>query len=155
MPKAKPAEIITYTACPERLQAAISGLTTIQLAATPLKNEWSIHEIIVHLADGEANGFFRLRKTLAEPEPYLPDYAENAWASNLSYPQQDYTLALRLFSTLREANAALLQLQSDDAWERIGIHEVRGRMTVYDLFHALLEHGEAHLRQIEEVKQAL
>lgn len=62
---------------------------------------------------------------------------------------------LRLFGVLCAANAGLLHLLDDQEWERTGIHEVRGRMTVYDFFRALLDHGEAHLRQIEDVKQAL
>lgn len=155
MSKAMPEEIAEYAACPERLRAAFTGLTSAQIAAKPLKNEWSIHEILIHIADAEANGFVRLRKALAEPGTPLPDYDENAWASALSYHQQDYMLVLRLFSDLRAANTALLQLQPDDAWERACIHETRGRRTVNDIFHVLLEHGKEHSRQIEEVKQAL
>ena len=150
------AELIdSYEAAPSSIIAAIEGLSEAQLLHEPGKGEWSIHKVLIHLADSEAAGYWRVRKTLAEDEPELAVYDEARWAEALNYNLQDRNLALKLFATLRSSSAALLRTIPQDAWERVGIHAENGRMTVYDLFTLYLEHGEAHLQQIERVKQAI
>jgi hypothetical protein len=150
------AELIdSYEAAPSFIFAAIEGLTETQLLHEPGNDEWSIHKILVHLADSEAVGYWRIRKTLAEDEPELAVYDEARWANALNYNLQDRDLALKLFATLRSSSAALLRTISQNAWERVGIHAENGRVTVYDLFTTYLEHGEVHLQQIEQIKQAI
>jgi len=34
---------------------------------TPAPSEWSVHELIVHMADSECMGALRIRKLIAEP----------------------------------------------------------------------------------------
>ena len=33
----------------------------------PAPNEWSVHEVIIHLADSESNAALRARKLIVEP----------------------------------------------------------------------------------------
>jgi hypothetical protein len=155
MPVASAQLIDNYAAAPSSIKTAIEGLTEAQFLHKSGKDEWSIHEIIVHLADSEAIGYTRIRKTLAEHEPELTVYDEAAWAKQLNYQELDRDLALKLFTTLRSASAALLRTIPPDAWERVGIHAENGRMTIYNLFNIYLEHGEVHRRQIERVKATL
>jgi hypothetical protein len=155
MPIATVEQLNAFAAFPSHIASTIEGLTEAQLLYAPQAGEWSIHEVIVHLADSEAVGFWRIRKTLAEHEPELAVYGEATWASALNYRQQDHMLALRLFTDLRAANAALLRLIPQEAWERIGIHAERGPVTVYDLFMTYYGHGENHLQQIEHIIQTI
>lgn len=154
MPSATAELIDSYEAAPSSITAAIEGLTEAQLLYEPGEGEWSIHKVLIHLADSEAVGYWRIRKTLAEDEPELAVYDEARWANALNYNLQDRNLALKLFATLRSSSAALLRTIPQDAWERVGIHAENGRMTVYDLFNLYLKHGEVHLQQIERIKQA-
>ncbi len=155
MSKATSAQMSAFAATPLHVANEIADLTATQLLQAPGEGEWSIHEVLIHLADSESIGFWRLRKTLAEQEPRLDVYDEAAWARNLLYLQQDHKLALQLFSDLRASSAALLQLIPEEAWEHTAIHAERGKLTVYDLFITYLEHGENHLQQIARIKQAL
>lgn len=155
MPGATAELIDTYEAVPSSIVAAIEGLTEAQLLHEPGEGEWSIHKVLIHLADSEAVGYWRIRKTLAEDEPELAVYDEAQWADALNYNLQDRNLALKLFAALRSSSAALLRIIPQEAWERTGIHVENGRMTVYDLFTTYLEHGEVHLRQIERIKQTV
>ena len=119
----------------------------------PAIGEWSIHEVVIHLADAEVVGYWRIRKALAEEGSALGVYDEEAWASKLSYRIQDRALALQLFTALRASTAALLRLLPEDAWLRIAVHAERGDLSVLDLFNTYVEHGETHLQQIEQIKQ--
>ncbi len=155
MPHATAQLIQRYETIPSSIVAAIEGLTEAQLLHKAQESEWSIHEILLHLADSEVVGYYRIRKTLAEHEPELAVYDEAAWADKLNYHLQDHNLALKLFSTLRSASATLLRIIPSEAWDRAGIHSENGKMTVYDLFNTYLKHGEVHLQQIERVKTTI
>ncbi|GCE13182.1 DinB family protein [Tengunoibacter tsumagoiensis] len=139
---------------PGQIAAAVQDLTDKQLRFSPGIDQWSIHDILVHLADSEAVGYWRFRKTLAEADSVLAVYDEAAWEKNLQYEQQDCTLALNLFTLLRAANAALLRIQTSEAWERKSIHAERGELSIYDLFETYYEHGQLHLQQIKRLKRA-
>jgi hypothetical protein len=148
-------QIAEYKTIPTRITQAIEGLSESQKQYRPMEGEWNIHEIVVHLADSEAVGFWRLRKTLVERDSVLAVFDEDAWSKTLVYGQQDAQLALRLFTDLRTSSAELLKIIPEDAWERTSIHAERGQLSVYDYFLTYLGHGEAHLQQIERIKQAL
>ena len=100
-------QINAYAHLPERIVAAIADLDETQLQFVPAIGEWSIHEVVIHLADAEAVGYWRIRRALAEQRSELPVYNEEVWASKLSYRIQDRTLALQLFTALRASTAAL------------------------------------------------
>jgi uncharacterized damage-inducible protein DinB len=150
-----PEQFHSYTTVHERIAAAIAGLSPEQLQTRLGENEWSIQQVLLHLPDSEAVGYERIRRVIAEERPTLHPYDEDAWARNLHYHQQDPHLALELFKLLRLSSAALLQQLPAAAWERVGVHAENGVMNLYTLFQAYLNHGEAHLRQIEAVKRRL
>ncbi|HZT99946.1 MAG TPA: DinB family protein [Ktedonobacteraceae bacterium] len=155
MPAPTSEQLNIYETAPSRVAAAIEGLSEAAMHHKPQAEDWSIHEVIIHLADSETIGFWRLRKTLAEEESTLAVYDEAAWANNLAYHSQNRTLALTLFSALRASTVALLRLLPPEAWERTSLHPERGRMSVYDIFNLYVEHGDVHLHQIQRLKQSL
>lgn len=142
------------TACAQ-FAVAIDGLNEEQFHYKPTENDWSIHDIIIHMADSETGGFWRMRKTLAEENSILPVYEQEAWQKHLAYEKQDRTIALNLFTTLRTSTAALLRLLPNEAWEKTSMHPERGEMTLYDIFQLYLDHGRAHLDQLNQMKQSL
>ncbi|MEP7198579.1 MAG: DinB family protein, partial [Chloroflexota bacterium] len=62
---------------------------------------WTIHEIVVHIADSEANSFVRCRRAIAEPGSGVWGYDEMTWARALRYADQSADDALELFKWLR------------------------------------------------------
>lgn len=155
MPTATSTQIASYETAPARLTMTLEGLSDAQIRYTPGEQEWSIHNIIIHMADAELVGSWRLRKTLAEAPVALQDYDEAAWASQLVYPEQRRDHALALFTMLRTTNAALLRLLPARAWERAARRETGKEMNVYELFLTLHNHVDEHIRQIERIKQHL
>ncbi len=154
MPIATPAQIERYEKAPSQVVAALEGLDEAHIHHIPAEGEWSIHQIVVHLADSETLGYWRLRKTLAEEGSTLPVYDEATWAQKLSYQTQERGLALALFSSLRASTTALLRSLPADAWALTSNHPEHGTIKVYDLFNIYLDHAEIHLQQIERIKQS-
>ncbi len=144
-----------YEAACAQFTVAIAALNEEQLHYKPNENEWSVHDIIIHMGDSEIGCFWRIRKTVAEENSLLPIYDEAAWQKNLAYEKQDRTLALNLFMALRTSTAALLRSLPDDAWQKTSTHPERGEMTLYDIFQLYVEHGQIHLDQINSLKQSL
>jgi len=155
MPTPAPEQFQAYATIHEQITAAIAGLTPAQMQMIPASGEWSIHQILIHLPDSEAVGYERIRRVIAEERPILQDYDEDAWTRNLHYHQQDPQMALALFKLLRQTSADLLRQLSAETWERTGRHTTNGEMSLYNIFQTYLQHGEAHLHQIEEAKRWL
>ena len=64
-------------------------------------DDWTIHEIVVHITDSEVNSYIRCRRFIAEPEKPLMAYDEERWAKSLDYHSQSTDDALALFKWLR------------------------------------------------------
>ncbi len=155
MPVPTVEQIAAYETTPAKIAETIRGLSDEQILRRPTPQEWSIHEVILHLPDSETFVYERLRRTIAEERPMLHAYSESVWAEKLDYRQQDYHLALALFTAQRLASAALLRQQPDETWQRVGIHSENGAMSLYEIFMAYLRHGQTHLQQIEQLKEQL
>ena len=56
----------------------------------PEPKEWSVHEILVHLADSESNAALRARKLIVEPAGTLMGYDQDKWTVELDYHDQSY-----------------------------------------------------------------
>src|SRR5665647_790977 len=67
----------------------------------PAPNRWSIKEIILHMADSEANSYVRCRKIIAENGSNVLVYDQDKWAENLKYKDQNIEVSLELFKQLR------------------------------------------------------
>ncbi len=155
MPIPTQAQFEAFSNVSVQFAALLQGLTEEQMQYIPAPGEWSIQMIAVHLADSETVGYWRLRKTIAEPGSTLPVYDEARWAERLSYQTQDREQALTLFANLRASSTALLRSLPDEAWELTGTHPERGTISLYDIFQIYLEHGQIHLQQIEQITQYL
>jgi hypothetical protein len=155
MPVPTQALFDAFSNAPAQFASILQELTETQIQYVPATGEWSIHMIIVHLADSEAVGYWRLRKTIAEPGSTLAIYDEAAWAERLSYQTQNRESALAIFAALRASNAALLRSLPDEMWALSSTHPERGALSLYDLFQIYLEHGQIHLQQIEQIKRRL
>src|SRR5258708_21758396 len=70
---------------------------------------WTIHEILVHIADSEANSFIRLRRLVAEPGTAVMGYDENSWGSRLDYHAQKPDDAIELVRWLRHHHTMLVK----------------------------------------------
>jgi hypothetical protein len=73
-----------FTKGPGCLGAAIAGLTEEDLRARARGPQaWLAHEIVIHTADSEIQGAYRLRKVWAQPGCDLPSDDQDAWAREL------------------------------------------------------------------------
>lgn len=112
---------------------------------------WSIHEIVVHIADSEANSFVRCRRLIAEPGSTVLGYDESGWAQALHYTEQSTDDALQLFRWLRNNSYKLIQTLPDAVWSNTVEHTENGIMTMDDWLHVYERHVPEHIAQMERI----
>ena len=115
---------------------------------------WTIHEIIVHITDSEANSYIRCRRLIAEPGTTLMAYDENQWAVALDYHSQSTQDALELFKWLRLKSYKLVKALPDLTWSHKVHHPESGSMTLDDWLDTYERHVPIHIEQMQAVYKA-
>ena len=132
----------------ELLAVAITGAAGSEVDFAPQPGQWSIRQIVAHLADAEIVATMRLRQILAEDDPKLQAWDQNAWATKLDYARRKPSQSLETFRRIRGENYELIKDLPESAFDRAGIHSDRGRMTLRQLVQLIAEHAENHAAQL-------
>ena len=138
-----------YEQGPARLKAALAQVPEEARKWRPAPGKWSAHEIVCHCADSETNGAQRIRFVLAEKDPLIVGYDQDAWAVAFDYHAHPLEPALAAVEAVRANTAALLRRLPEGAWQKEGRHTESGRYRALDWLAIYAEHLEKHSRQIE------
>ncbi len=134
------------------VSAAIADVADEEIDWPPGPAKWTLRQVLCHLADSEAVGVMRLRQVLAEENPVIQWYDEQAWGERTDYHRRDWKVALATFLLLRQQNYELLAGVDGAAWSRTGTHTKTGTKTLFDLLRIYAEHAEGHARQMQNVR---
>ena len=139
-----------YAAGPDQVAAAVAGCTAEELRASDNEG-WSVHDVLVHLADAEAVRATRIRLILAEDGPALFDFDEGRWRERLAYHDRNALMALESYRQAVRSTADLVGCMSPELWNRAGVHAVDGEVTVRALIERGIRHAEDHTGQIARI----
>jgi len=89
-----------------------------------------------------------VRQLIAEENPKLEAWDENAWAANLDYARRKPSQSLETFRRIRGENYELLKDLPAAAFDRAGQHSQRGQITLRQLLQLMAEHAENHAAQL-------
>ncbi len=138
-----------------KLKTSLKGVPRALLTWTPAPGKWSILEIVGHLRDMEKDAYLaRYQRILSEETPSLPDVDGDKLSLENDYRSQKLSGLLREWSRLRRESLRLLKKVKPPDWERAGIHQTAGRLTMTDFVrrHAI-GNDLAHLGQIEAIQR--
>lgn len=141
--------IETYSRGAERVRAALARVPAEALQWRPAPGRWSAHEVAVHCVDSETNAALRIRYLLAEKEPLIVGYDQEAWARLFDYHAQPIEDALTATAAARARTVPLLRRMSEADWTKEGRHTESGRYTAEDWLRIYAAHLEGHAGQIE------
>lgn len=150
-PKERVARIAAYGGAPATLSAALARFPRTMWGFRPAPDRWTIHEIIVHIADSEANSFIRCRRLIAEPGSAVLGYDEAGWARALTYGAQSADDAVELFKWLRRTTWRLIREQPEAVWAHTVHHSENGPMTMDDWLDVYARHIPEHIAQMEAI----
>jgi hypothetical protein len=138
-------------ATPKKLRRLLGRATASKLRKRPAPDKWSIAEIVVHLADAEIAGAWRMRLILGAPGTPVAAFDQDSWVTALHYDKRDPRKALEQFRVVRETNLALLKTLTPEQWKHYGMHSERGQETIEHIARMFAGHDLNHIAQIEGI----
>jgi len=144
-------KIESYGAAYGKLIAALAQFPREMWQYRAAPDGWTIHEIIVHIADSEANSYTRCRRFIAEPGSPVLGYDEMGWAQRLNYHAQNPDAALELFKQLRAASYQLIKTLPEETWANTVVHSENGVMTMDNWLDVYDRHVPDHIAQMQAV----
>ena len=138
-----------FRAMPEVLVKMLEDCTQEQAQAARGGDEnWSIVEVVCHLRDAEERALERTRMMRDDDNPFLAAYDQDVWARERNYAADDLRQALGAFLRFREQHITELAALPPEDWERSGLHEEQGQITITNQIIHLVAHDAIHTAQI-------
>lgn len=112
---------------------------------------WTVAEVLGHLRDFDEIFVMRLRLTTEQENGTIPLPAQEQWAAERKYNEQDVAQVLDAWSQNRAALLAYMGALSEDDWGKTATHPVRGVMSATDQLLLMTWHDWNHLEQITKI----
>ena len=139
---------------PEIIEATVKNLNDDQLDTPCGVGEWTVRQVVHHLADSHMNSFIRLKLILTEDHPTLKAYDQELWARLPDSEELPPEVTFTILRGLHTRWITLLESLSDEDWQRTGFHPEIGSITPEDLLAIYARHGEEHVEQITRLLDA-
>ena len=133
------------------LKAALAEVPAEAMKFKPEPTEWSVHEVVVHMADSEAMSALRARKLIVEPGSQLMGYEEAKWADALNYQEQNFEDALQIIKYARLTTYNLLKTLPDEVFTHSVKHPENPEPYTFDRWLTIYaNHIPNHIDQIKK-----
>jgi hypothetical protein len=143
--------IAQYRSGYQEVVDALAGADDASLDRRPGPGTWSAREIVHHLADSEMTSAIRLRRLIAEDNPTIVGYDQEAFARTLHY-DRPIAASLEAFRWARESSAEILERLSEAEWARTGTHSESGPYGVTRWLEIYADHARGHAGQIRRAR---
>jgi hypothetical protein len=117
--------IAVIEAAPAGLRAAVAGLSEDQLD-TRYRN-WTIRQIVHHIADSHVNSYIRFKWALTEDTPTIKAYDDGRWAALADARTGDVQAPLALLEGLHRRWVQLLRSMTEEQFARTFFHPETGK----------------------------
>ena len=134
----------------ELLKAALTEVPAEAMKWKPEPTEWSVHEVIIHIADSESNAALRARKLIVEPGGILMGYDQAKWADTLKYHDHNLEDALEVTRLARKTTYELLKRQPEEVFTHAIVHPEMTEPYTFDKWVDIYSrHIPGHIEQIQ------
>jgi len=139
---------------PERLRAAVAGLTDSQLDTPYREGGWTVRQVVHHVADSHANSYIRFKLALTEDRPTIKPYDEAAWA-NLADSRMPVNVSLDFTESVHARLTALIDNMSEADFQKTFVHPERGEMTLAGNLALYAWHSRHHTAHIVRLRERM
>jgi hypothetical protein len=133
------------------VKTALRGLRDGEVDACEGTGEWTVRQIVHHLADTELMRGARLFQLLVDDQPTIQGFDEGALARRLHY-ERDIQYPVAAFCALRESLASLVDRLSEEEWSRGALHSEISPYTVETVIRRGIDHVREHTEQIRRAR---
>jgi hypothetical protein len=135
---------------PILLRKTVAGLSGEQLDV--LYKNWTLRQIVHHLADSHVNSYVRFKWTLTETEPLIKAYDENLWSALPDAKTGSIEPALHMMEGIHERWVLLLKSMAPGDYGRAFRHPDGRMITLSKALGVYAWHGRHHTAQIQWVR---
>jgi hypothetical protein len=134
--------------------ALVVGVGEEQARWKPEPAQWSILEVVNHLADEEHEDFrTRLDLTLHRPDAEWPRIDPQKWVSERRYNERALGESMERFLARRRESLVWLGALVAPDWDRAHQHPRFGPIRAGDLMISWVAHDHIHIRQINRLQR--
>jgi hypothetical protein len=116
----------------------------------PSADRWSIHEIILHLADSEVSVYIHSRHFGTKLKSSDLKFDPARWAGSLGYSHRISHDALGIIRCLRKATYQFLVSLPESVWENSVEHPEDGRLSLAQWIEIQERHIPHHIDQMKQ-----
>jgi len=138
---------------PERLRAAVHGLSAEQLDTPYRHGGWTVRQVLHHVPDSHLNAYVRFKLALTEDSPTIKPYAEDLWAALPDTGRTAPEISLALLDALHKRWVILLRTIDAAGWSRTLRHPERGLLTLDQVLVTYAWHGRHHVAHITSLRE--
>ena len=139
-------------AAPTALHSAVADLSESQIE-TRYRN-WTIRQIVHHLADSHVNCYTRFRLALTEDQPTIKPYDESLWAALPDARTADIRPSLTLLEGLHARWVLLLRSMTNEQFARTFFHpESQQVVRLSSALGYYAWHSQHHTAQIRWLRE--
>lgn len=143
----RPGLVNRIASLPARLRTAVEGLREEQLDA--VYRNWTIRQIVHHLADSHLHAFIRFRLALAEETPTIKPYDESVTATLPDCRTAPLAASLALLDGLHARWIQMMASMGEADFARAYFHPEKGRnVPLAEAVSTYAWHGDHHTAQI-------
>jgi hypothetical protein len=149
-PETRAGFIADIARVPSHLRGLVAGMSGPQLGTKYVN--WSIGQIVSHLADSHMNAFIRFKLALTEDNPTIKPYKEWEWSQSAD-AYEDPEFSLRILAGLHTRWVRLLRALPANDFARTYYHpEYNRTISLNTALEMYAWHGKHHSGQIEWLK---
>ncbi len=140
---------------PERLRAAVAGLSDSQLETPYRPGGWTVRQVVHHVPDSHLNSYVRFRLALTEDAPAIKPYEEDRWAELTDARTAPVEVSLKLLECLHARWDTLLKSLSQTEWKRTFRHPELGLVSLENNAALYAWHGRHHVAHILRLRERM
>lgn len=133
-----------------RFQRMIDCRTHESLQQPGHDGHWGVVEILCYLRDWEAVIHERVRRIVEEDAPQFGEPDTTMWPLDHDYGSQDSYDVFHDLAVLRGSLIGRLRAMDQGAWERSGVFERHGELTLRAYLQEIVAHDEHYVQEARE-----
>ncbi|HEY2971767.1 MAG TPA: putative metal-dependent hydrolase [Pyrinomonadaceae bacterium] len=142
-------------AAPEKMRAAVNGLSEEQLN-TPYRPEgWTVRQVVHHVPESHMNSYVRFKLAVTEEEPTIKPYFEDRWARLDDANQAPIELSLDLLEALHGRWTWFLRSLTGTDFQRTFRHPELGTVSLDKNLALYAWHGRHHVAHITSLRERM
>jgi uncharacterized damage-inducible protein DinB len=137
---------------PQDVRSSVDGLTESQLDAK--YNNWTIRQIVHHLADSHINCYVRYKWALTEASPLIKTYNESKWSEVVDARTHPIESSLTILDGVHSRWSQLVRELTDEQLELTFFHpELMKSVSLREALPSYVWHAQHHCAQINWMRE--